>query len=51
MELYAKAQKIAMTDLPYLPATSSNVFWPSKPEVNGVTINYLAQVNFWEVTK
>jgi peptide/nickel transport system substrate-binding protein len=51
MELYAKAQKIAMTDLPYLPATSSNVFWPSKTEVNGVTINYLAQVNFWEVTK
>ncbi|MCC2613933.1 ABC transporter substrate-binding protein [Neorhizobium sp. Rsf11] len=51
MELYAKAQKIVMADLPYIPATSSNVFWPSKTNVEGVNINYLAQVNFWDVTK
>lgn len=49
LELYAKVQDIAMTDLPYIPATASNVFWPGKQNVNGVRINYLAQVNFWEV--
>jgi len=49
MDLYAKAQKITMTDLPYIPATASNVYWPSKTNVTGVNINYLAQVNFWEV--
>jgi peptide/nickel transport system substrate-binding protein len=47
--LYAKVQEIVMTDLPYIPATASNVFWPSKSNVTGVNINYLAQVNFWEV--
>ncbi|MBP2562084.1 peptide/nickel transport system substrate-binding protein [Neorhizobium galegae] len=51
MGLYAKAQKIAMTDLPYIPALANNVYWPSKPNVTGVNINYLAQVNFWEVDK
>jgi peptide/nickel transport system substrate-binding protein len=51
MDLYAKAQKISMTDLPYIPATASNVYWPSKTNVTGVNINYLAQVNFWEVDK
>ncbi|WP_127751691.1 ABC transporter substrate-binding protein [Devosia sp. 1566] len=49
LALYAKVQEIAMTDLPYLPATASNVYWPSKQNVTGVNINYLAQVNFWEV--
>lgn len=49
MALYAKVQDIAMTDLPYIPATASNVFWPSKQSVTGVHINYLAQVNFWDV--
>lgn len=49
MALYAKVQEIAMTDLPYIPATASNVFWPSKTNIEGVNINYLAQVNFWEV--
>jgi len=46
---YAKVQELAMTDLPYIPATASNVYWPGKANVTGVTINYLAQVNFWEV--
>lgn len=48
-DLYAKVQEIAMTDLAYIPATASNVYWPSKTNVTGVNINYLAQVNFWEV--
>jgi len=49
MQLYAKVQEIVMTDLPYIPATASNVYWPSKQNVNGVSINFLAQVNFWDV--
>ena len=49
LDSYDKVQQIAMTDLPYIPSTASNVYWPSKTNVNGVTINYLAQVNFWEV--
>lgn len=49
MAYYAKVQKIAMTELPYIPATAGNVYWPSKTNVTGVNINYLAQVNFWEV--
>lgn len=47
--LYAEVQKIAMGDLYYLPQYSSNVVWPSKQKVTGVNINYLAQVNFFEV--
>lgn len=49
LALYAQVQEIAMTDLPYIPATASNVFWPGKQSVTGVNINYLAQVNFWDV--
>lgn len=49
MALYAQVQRIAMTELPYLPSYSSNVFWPGKPTVTGVQPNYLAQVNFHEV--
>ena len=49
LDLYAKVQEVAMTDLPYIPATASNVFWPGKQNVTGVYINYLAQVNFWDV--
>ncbi|MNV88632.1 hypothetical protein D3C71_1828530 [compost metagenome] len=49
LDLYAKVQEVAMTDLPYIPATASNVFWPGKQNVSGVNINYLAQVNFWDV--
>ncbi|QYO78798.1 ABC transporter substrate-binding protein [Devosia salina] len=49
LDLYAKVQEVAMTDLPYIPATASNVFWPGKQNVTGVNINYLAQVNFWDV--
>ncbi|MGG1601213.1 ABC transporter substrate-binding protein [Paenibacillus naphthalenovorans] len=47
--LYEEIQKIAMTELPYLPTFGGNVFWPSKPNIDGVVINKLAQVNFYEV--
>jgi peptide/nickel transport system substrate-binding protein len=49
MELYARIQRIVMTELPYVPSYANNVFWPGKPSVSGVRINYLAQVNFHEV--
>jgi len=49
MELYAEVQKIAAADLPYLPTYASNVFWPSKENVEGIVINKLAQVNFFGV--
>lgn len=49
LQLYKEVQQIVAEEVPYLPVYSSNVFWPGKPEVTGVNINYLAQVNFWEV--
>ncbi|WP_196258128.1 ABC transporter substrate-binding protein [Pelagibacterium limicola] len=48
-EMYKQVQQIVATELPYLPTYSNNVFWPGKPEVTGVNINYLAQVNFYDV--
>ncbi|WP_217612380.1 hypothetical protein, partial [Deinococcus sp. GbtcB9] len=36
MAPYAKVQQIVMTDLPYIPATASNVYWPGKTNVTGV---------------
>jgi ABC-type transport system substrate-binding protein len=49
MELYEEVQIIAMTDLAYMPTYANNVFWPSKENVEGIVINKLAQVNFYEV--
>jgi len=49
LQLYKEVQQIAMTDLPYLPTYASNVYWPSKQEVEGIVINKLAQVNFYDV--
>jgi peptide/nickel transport system substrate-binding protein len=49
LKLYEEVQIIAMTDLAYLPTYASNVFWPSKPNVEGIIINKLAQVNFFGV--
>lgn len=48
-QLYAEIQKLAMSDLPYLPQYTNSHVWPSKQNVMGVRINYLAQVNFFEV--
>jgi peptide/nickel transport system substrate-binding protein len=49
LAMYAEIQKIVMTDLPYLPQYGNGVVWPGKKNVVGVTINNLAQVNFFEV--
>ncbi len=49
LALYEELQQIVMTDLPYVPSYANNVFWPGKPAVTGVHINYLAQVNFYDV--
>ncbi len=49
MKLYEEVQIIALTDLPYLPTFTSSVYWPSKQNVEGIVINKLAQVNFFEV--
>lgn len=47
--LYTELQQIVAEELPYIPTYASNVYWPGKPEVTGVNINYLAQVNFYDV--
>ncbi len=47
--MYTQAQQIVMKDLPYLPIYTNNTVWPGKKSVTGVRINYLAQVNFFEV--
>lgn len=49
MEMYCDVQRIAMTDLPYQPVRTWNAFWPSAPNVTGVTVNMLSQVNYFEV--
>lgn len=49
MKLYAEVQTIAMTELPYMPTYASNVYWPSKENIEGIVINKLAQVNFYDV--
>jgi len=49
MAQYTELQQIVMTELPYVPSYANNVFWPGKPTVTGVHINYLAQVNFHDV--
>lgn len=48
-QLYEDVQRMAMDDLAYLPTFTSNVYWPSKPNVEGIVINKLAQVNFFGV--
>ena len=48
-EIYARVQKIVMTDLPYLPMYSNAAVWPGKRNVTGVRLNHLAQVNFFDV--
>jgi peptide/nickel transport system substrate-binding protein len=47
--IYQQVQQIVAAELPYIPTYSNNVFWPGKPAVTGVHINYLAQVDFWGV--
>lgn len=49
LKLYEEVQQFVMDDLPYLPTYASNVYWPSKQNVEGIVINKLAQVNFYGV--
>ncbi|SEB40111.1 ABC transporter substrate-binding protein [Paenibacillus sp. GP183] len=50
LKLYEDVQKIVMKELPYLPTFANNVYWPSKQNVNGIVINKLAQVDFYQVS-
>lgn len=49
LAMYAEIQSTVMEELPYLPTFSSNVYWPSAAHVDGIVINKLAQVNFYQV--
>ena len=44
-----EVQRIALEDLAYLPTSNGSIFWPSQQWVEGVVVNKLAQVNFYEV--
>jgi peptide/nickel transport system substrate-binding protein len=46
---YAEVQRIAMTDLPYLPTSAAHQIWPAAPNVRGIAINPLAQVDLHDV--
>jgi peptide/nickel transport system substrate-binding protein len=48
-ELYAQVQRMAMTDLPYLPSFMAHQIWPASTAVRGIAINPLAQVNLHSV--
>ncbi|MFN0074637.1 MAG: ABC transporter substrate-binding protein [Chloroflexota bacterium] len=48
-QLYSDIQKIALTDFPYMPNSVSVVYWPGYKWVDGVAINPLSQVNFYDV--
>jgi len=49
LAMYEEVQQIVMAELPYIPSYANNVYWPGKATVTGVHINYLAQVNFYDV--
>jgi ABC-type transport system substrate-binding protein len=48
-QLYGDVQRIALTDLPYIPRLSANGFWPGAVYVTNVALNPLSQVNFYDV--
>jgi peptide/nickel transport system substrate-binding protein len=48
--LYAEVQKIAMTDLPYLPTNVSNEYWGYRSNINGVSCNRMPQGNWWDTS-
>lgn len=47
LQLYAEVQKIAMTDLPYLPYAYSNEYWAHRKVVKGVEVNRMPQGNWF----
>jgi peptide/nickel transport system substrate-binding protein len=46
---YAEVQRIAQTDLPYIPVQSSTVWWAGQPWVKNVRVDKLAVVNYFPV--
>jgi peptide/nickel transport system substrate-binding protein len=50
LNLYHEVQRVAMSDLPYLPRLTSKTYWPAWKAVKGVSINKLTNVDFWPVT-
>lgn len=48
-QLYAEVQRIAMTDLPYLPTRAVIYYFPGYKWVDGVVLNAMGQVNYYEV--
>lgn len=48
-ELYAEVQRLALTDLPYIPLQTSTVYWAGFPWVKNVVVDKLAVVNYFPV--
>jgi len=47
--LYAEVEKIAMTDLPYIPMYTANVYWAGYPWVHDLAVNKLGDGDFYPV--
>jgi peptide/nickel transport system substrate-binding protein len=48
-QLYAEVERTAMTDLPYLPMYTSNVYWAAYPWVHGLVVDKLAEGQWYPV--
>jgi ABC-type transport system substrate-binding protein len=48
-QLYAEVERIAMTDMPYLPMYTSNVYWAAYPWVHGLVVDKLAEGQWYPV--
>jgi peptide/nickel transport system substrate-binding protein len=46
---YAAVQRIAQTDVPYLPIQSATVWWAGQPWIKNVKVDKLAVVNYFPV--
>jgi peptide/nickel transport system substrate-binding protein len=46
---YTEVQRIAQTDLPYIPYQSNSVYWAGYPWVKNVVVDKLAVVNYFPV--
>jgi ABC-type transport system substrate-binding protein len=48
-QLYAEVERIAMTDMPYLPMYTANVYWAAYPWVHGLVVDKLAEGQWYPV--
>jgi ABC-type transport system substrate-binding protein len=48
-QLYAEVERIAMTDMPYLPMYTSNVYWAAYPWVHWLVVDKLAEGQWYPV--